>query len=162
MNPLHPTVVTIGSFHAGTAFNVIPEKAELSGTTRTFDMEAWHNWEERMEKVVRGVCESMGVEYDLNFEFGYPPLYNDEEMSAVVRRCAEAVVGQEKTVEPEQTMGGEDMAYYLQKAKGCFFGLGVGYEGTAGIHNPGFIFNEEVLPLGVETFCRVAAELLGT
>jgi amidohydrolase len=64
-------------------------------------------------------------------------------------------------VEPEKTMGGEDMSYFLQQSKGCFFLLGVGAEDRAPVHNPKFTFNEDVLPLGVETHCRYAMELLG-
>ena len=161
MNPLNPTVVTVGSFHAGTAFNVISEEAELAGTTRTFDTETWGTWEARMEKVVRGVCESMGARYELNFKFGYPVLINDEGISALVRRCAESVVGKERTVEPDKTMGGEDMAYYLERTKGCFFALGVGRKQCTGLHHPKFDFNEDVLPLGVETYGRLALALLG-
>lgn len=161
MNPLDPTVVTIGRFHAGEAFNVIPEEAEMSGTTRTFDTEIWRTWESRIEKVVRGVCESMGARYELNFQFSYPPTINDESLSRTVRACAEKVVGKDRVVEPEPTMGGEDMSYYLQETKGCFFFLGVGREGGANIHHPKFDFNENVLPIGVETYCRVALELLG-
>ena len=160
MNPLNPTIVTIGSFHAGTAFNVIPGEARMSGTARTFDTEIWHSWEARIEKVVRGVCESMGARYELNFQFGYPPLYNDEGISAVVLQCAEAVVGKQRVVEPERTMGGEDMAFYLERVKGCFFLLGVGRDKCAGLHHPQFDFNEDILLLGTETYCRIALELL--
>jgi amidohydrolase len=160
MNPLSPTVVTVGLFQAGSTFNVIPGVAEMSGTTRTFDREIWLSWPERIEKVVRGVCESMGAQYELQYTQGYPPLLNDGEMAERVRQCAVDVVGKDKVVEPEPTMGGEDMAYYLEKAKGCFFFLGVGREGGASLHNPKFDFNEDVLPLGVETYCRLAFELL--
>jgi amidohydrolase len=160
MNPLDPTVVTIGSFHSGTAFNVIPEAAEMSGTTRTFDMEIWRTWEARIEKVVRGICESMSAEYELNFQFDYPPTINDDSVSQTVRVCAEKVVGKDRVVEPEPTMGGEDMAYYLQETKGCFFALGVGREGSINIHNPKFDFNEDVLMLGTETYCQIALDLL--
>ena len=160
MNPLDPTVVTIGSFHSGTAFNVIPEVAEMSGTTRTFDMEIWRTWEARIEKVVRGICESMSAEYELNFQFDYPPTINDESVSQTVRVCAEKVVGKDRVVEPEPTMGGEDMAYYLERSKGCFFFLGTGREGCASLHNPRFDFNEDVLMLGIETYCRIALHLL--
>ncbi|UCF81956.1 MAG: M20/M25/M40 family metallo-hydrolase, partial [Desulfobacteraceae bacterium] len=160
MNPLDPTVVTIGSFHSGTAFNVIPEVTEMSGTTRTFDMEIWRTWEARIEKVVRGICESMSAEYELNFQFDYPPTINDESVSQTVRVCAEKVVGKDRVVEPEPTMGGEDMAYYLQETKGCFFALGVGREGSINIHNPKFDFNEDVLMLGTETYCQIALDLL--
>jgi amidohydrolase len=159
MNPLKPTVVSIGAFHAGKAFNIIPGEAELSGTTRTFDLEVWNSWESRMKKILQGVCDSMGARFELSFEFGYPPTINDGFMADLVRRCAEDIVGSDKVFEPEPTMGGEDMSYYLQRAKGCFFFLGVGRPGAAPLHNPKFDFNEDVLLLGVETFCRIALAL---
>ena len=161
MDPLNPAVVTVGSFQAGTAFNIIPEKTHMCGTTRTFDREIWNSWEERIDKIVRGVCESMGAEYKLKFAPGYPPTVNDESMTDLIRRCAEKVVGKELVVEPERTMGGEDMAFYLEKSKGCFFCLGVAREGFPPVHNPKFDFNEDVLVLGTETHCRAALELLG-
>jgi amidohydrolase len=160
MSPLNPTVVSIGSFHAGKAFNIIPGEAELSGTTRTFDLEVWNSWESRMRKILQGVCDSMGARFELHFEFGYPPTINDAFMADLVRKCAAHVVGSDKVFEPEPTMGGEDMSYYLQKAKGCFFFLGVGRPGCAPLHNAKFDFNEDLLLLGVETFCRTAQALL--
>ena len=162
MHPIEPTVVTVGSFHAGTTFNIIPGEAEMCGTTRTFNLDIWDSWEQRLEKVIRGVCESMGADFELKFSKGYPPTINDDDISEVVRRCATEVVGQEKVVEPAQTMGGEDMSYFLQRSKGCFFALGAGREGYAPVHNPRFMFNEDILSLGVETHCRVALELLGS
>ncbi|MFH1630198.1 MAG: M20 family metallopeptidase [Pseudomonadota bacterium] len=160
MNPLNPAVVTIGSFRAGSTFNVIPGEAHMCGTTRTFDLKIWDSWEKRIEKIVRGVCESMGADYKLKYARGYPPTINDEFMTERVRRCAEKVVGEERVIEPAPTMGGEDMAFYLERSKGCFFYVGVGREGDAPIHNPNFDFNEDVLLLGVETYCRTALELL--
>jgi len=160
MHPLEPTVVTVGSFHAGTTFNIIPGEAEMCGTTRTFNLDIWDSWEQRLEKVIRGVCESMGADFELKFSKGYPPTVNDDDISEVVRCCAAEVVGLEKVVVPEQTMGGEDMSYFLQRSKGCFFALGAGREGYAPVHNPRFMFNEDILSLGVETHCRVALELL--
>ena len=162
MHPLEPTVVTVGSFHAGTTFNIIPGEAEMCGTTRTFNLDIWDSWEQRLEKVIRGVCESMGADFELKFSKGYPPTINDDDISEVLRRCAAQVVGQAKVVEPARTMGGEDMSYFLQRAKGCFFALGAGREGYAPVHNPKFMFNEDILSLGVETHCRVALELLGS
>ncbi len=161
INPLQPSVVTIGSFHAGSAFNIIPAEAELSGTTRTFDENIWHTWEKRLRQVIQGVCESMGAGFDFQFTQGYPPTINDESMSEIVSQCAAEVVGNELVLDPPQTMGGEDFAYFLQKAAGCFFALGVGHEGRVSVHNPGFDFNEDVLPLGVETFAHIALKLLG-
>ena len=160
MDPVSPAVVTVGSFHSGSAFNVIPGKAEMCGTTRTFDRAVWKRLPEQMERIVRGVCESMGASYELDYVHGYPPLINDAEVTHVVRTCAEAAVGKERVLEPESTMGGEDMAYFLEKSKGCFFFLGVGREGCAPLHNAGFDFNEKTLSLGIETYCRIAWELL--
>jgi amidohydrolase len=161
MNPLSPTVVTVGSFHAGTAFNIIPDVAELSGTTRTFDRTIWASWPERLKKIIDGVCQSMDANCELDFAPGYPPTVNDADMADLVRKCSAEVVGESNVFEPEPIMGGEDMAYFLEETKGCFFFLGVGRENGAPIHNARFDFNEDVLPLGVETYCRIAAELLG-
>jgi amidohydrolase len=161
MDPLEPTVVTVGSFHAGTAFNIIAGEAQLSGTTRSFDLNFWKSSQERVEKIIRGVCESMGADYELNFAFAYPPTINDEFMADVVSRCAALVVGEDNVLEPNKTMGGEDFAFYAQNSKGCFFYLGVGREGGAPVHNPKFDFKEDLMLLGVETYCRVAMELLG-
>ena len=160
MNPVSPAVVTVGSFHAGEAFNVIPGTAEMCGTARTFDRAVWERFPQQMERIVRGVCESMGASYELDYVHGFPPLVNDAEVSRLVQGCAEETVGKEKVIEPEPTMGGEDMALFLEKAKGCFFFLGVGHEGGAPLHNAAFDFNENALSLGVETYCRVARELL--
>jgi len=160
MNPLCPAVVTVGSFHAGTTFNVIPGEATMSGTTRTFDPKIWHSWPERLEKVVRGVCQSMDADYELIYRQGYPPTINDQSMAEVVQRCAVDVVGQDRVTEPESSMGGEDMAFYLQRSKGCFFLLGVGHEGCAPLHNPKFDLPEEALLKGVELYCRIALDLL--
>jgi amidohydrolase len=160
-NPIEPAVVTVGTFHAGTAFNITPAEAVLSGTTRTFNEETWKSWEARIDKVVNGVCASMGAGYELTFTPGYPPTVNDARMADVVRRCAAQVVGEERVVEPELTMGGEDMSFFLQRAPGCYYCIGVGREGAAPLHNSKFDFNEELMLLGVETHCRVALDLLG-
>jgi amidohydrolase len=161
MNPVEPAVVTVGTFHAGTAFNIIPAEAVMSGTTRTFSAETWCGWKDRIERVVKGVCDSMGAGYELTYVQGYPPTVNDAGMAEVVRRAAAAVVGAGRVEEPELTMGGEDMSFFLQRAPGCFYCLGVGRPGGAPLHNSRFVFREEVMLLGVETHCRVAQEMLG-
>jgi amidohydrolase len=161
MNPIEPAVVTVGSFHAGTAFNITPAEATMSGTTRTFNEEIWNSWEGRVERVVKGVCESMGAGYELEYTRGYPPTINDAKMAEVVRRCAIQVVGEERVVVPDLTMGGEDMSFFLKRAPGCYYCIGVGREGAAPLHNPKFDFNEDLMRLGAETHCRVALDLLG-
>ena len=160
-DPTRPAVLTVGTFHAGNAFNVIPRKAVLSGTTRTFDRDIWRRFPDQMEKIIGGVCDSMGAAYELNYRKGFPPLINDEAMAVRVRCSAEQVVGKDRVVVPEPTMGGEDMAYFLERSKGCYFFLGVGRKNGVSLHHERFDFNESVLPLGVETYCRAALDLLG-
>ena len=162
IDPLHPVVLTVATFHAGSAFNVIPKEAVLSGTTRTFDRDIWNGFPAQMEKIIRGVCDAMGATYELTYSKGYPPLINDDDMAARVRRAAAQVVGEEGVLTPDPTMGGEDMACFLERSKGCFFFLGVGRQGGASLHDGRFDFNEDVLSLGVETYCRVAWDLLGS
>jgi amidohydrolase len=161
MNPIEPAVVTVGTFHAGTAFNITPAEAVLSGTTRTFNPAIWNSWESRLEKIVRGVCEAMGAGCEFKFRRGYPPTVNDSAVADVVRRSAITVVGEERVVEPELTMGGEDMSFFLERCPGCFYCIGVGRDGAASLHNPRFDFREELMLLGVETHCRTALDLLG-
>jgi amidohydrolase len=161
MNPLSPTVVTVGQFHSGTAFNIIPEEARLSGTTRTFDPDIWKSWPERIETIVSGICQAMGATYALDYQPGYPVTVNDAWMAGQIRDIAESVVGADKVVVPESTMGGEDMSFFLERSRGCFFFLGVGREGCAPLHNPRFEFREDVLLTGVEIYCRAALNLLG-
>lgn len=161
MNPLYPTVVTVGQFHAGTTFNIIPGEAHMSGTTRTFDPDIWASWSGRLETIIKGVCTAMGATYQLDYQPGYPVTANDDWMAGQVKKFAGATVGPDKVVIPEATMGGEDMSYFLERSQGCFFFLGVGREGCAPLHNPGFDFNEDVLMTGVEIYCRAALNLLG-
>jgi len=160
INPLSPVVLTIGSFHAGTAFNIIPGEAELSGTTRTFDRAIWDSWQQRMERIIKGVCEAMGAGYEFKFFRGYPPTVNDEALAEIVRRSASQVVGEGNVFEPDPIMAGDDMSYFLEKVPGFFFFLGVGRENSAPLHNSRFDFSEEVLPRGVEMYLRLACELL--
>jgi amidohydrolase len=161
MDPIEPAVVTVGTFHAGTAFNITPSEAVMSGTTRTFNETIWSSWEGRIGKVVRGVCESMGAGYELKYTRGYPPTINDAGMAEVVRRCAAQVVGEERVLVPDLTMGGEDMSFFLKRVPGCYYCIGVGREGAAPLHNSKFDFNEDLMLLGIETHCRVALDLLG-
>jgi amidohydrolase len=160
-NPLESAVLSVCRFQSGTAFNVIPGEAILSGTTRTFNKAIWESWEERIHRILRGICESMGADYEFTFTPYYPPTINHPEIAQLVGRCAAEAVGAENVVEPEPSMGAEDMAFYLERCKGCFFFLGVGREESYPIHHPKFDFDENVLLTGAEIYCRVAFDLLG-
>lgn len=161
-NPLEPIVVTVGSFHAGTAFNIIPEKAVLTGTTRTFNRDIWTTWPERLRSIIEGVCSSMGAHFELEIDEGYPPLINDFAAAAIAHAGAIKVDRAIAVVEPEPTMCAEDMSFFHEKTKGAFLFLGCGEAQSAPLHSPQFNCPEEVLSIGVELHCRLAFEVLAT
>jgi amidohydrolase len=152
VDPLEPAVVSVGKLSAGSSFNVIAERATFEGTVRTLSEEVRSLVEQKMEQIVKGVCEGTGASYDLKYQRGYPPLVNDAAQTDVVRR---AIEGSDRCtlVEMKPIMGGEDFAYYLQKVPGCFFFVGAGNEDKGAVHphhHPRFDIDEDALSVGVE------------
>jgi amidohydrolase len=165
VSPLDSAVVTVGKFHAGTAFNIIADTATLRGTVRTFNKETHRRIPETIERVIRGVCESMGAGYKLNYIRQTSPLVNTAEMCELVAECAAEVVGVENVIRDEsvRTMGGEDMSYFLERVPGCYFFLGTRNEARGLIHphhSPRFDIDESALELGVEIMTRVVRRYL--
>lgn len=158
IDPLESAVVTVGKFQAGTALNVIADTARLSGTVRYFNPKYANYFGQRIEQVVAGVCQSHGASYELNYQSLYPPVINDGAIADLVRSVAETVVESPLGVVPNcQTMGGEDMSFFLQEVPGCYFFLGSA-NSEKGLdfphHHPRFDFDEAALSLGVEIFVR--------
>jgi amidohydrolase len=165
--PLDSAVVTVGKFNAGSAFNVIADTATLRGTVRTFNKETHRQIPEMVERVIRGVCESMGASYKLDYIRQTSPLVNTAEMCELVAKCAAEVVGVENVIRDEsvRTMGGEDMSYFLERVPGCYFFLGTRNEARGLIHphhSPRFDIDESALVIGVEIMTRVVRSYLGS
>lgn len=158
LDPLKAGVVTVGQFNAGDANNVIADTARMSGTVRYFDPALEGFFGRRMEEVIAGVCQSQGASYQLDYWQLYPPVINDAAIADLVRSVAELVVETPAGVMPEcQTMGGEDMSFFLQEVPGCYFFLGSANpeKGLAyPHHHPRFDFDETALGMGVEIFVR--------
>jgi amidohydrolase len=165
VSPLDSAVVTVGSFNAGTAFNIIAGSAQLRGTVRTFNRETHRSIPQMIERVIRGVCEAMGATYKLHYIRQTTPLVNNNEVCELVAECAAEVVGTENVIRDEsvRTMGGEDMAYFLDRVPGCYFFLGTRNEERGFVHphhSPRFDIDESALPLGVEIMTRVIRRYL--
>ncbi|KAF0243437.1 MAG: amidohydrolase [bacterium] len=165
VNPLDSAVVTIGSFHAGEAFNVIAEQAYLRGTVRTFSRELYDQIPNIFHRVVTNIAAALGAECNIEYERLGPPTINDPVMADFVRQIASEVVGTENIISDDRarTMAGEDMAYFLDKVPGCFFFVGSQNESRGLIHphhSPFFDFDEEALPIGVEILKRITAKFL--
>jgi amidohydrolase len=156
--PLAPVVVTIGKFQGGTAFNVIPSQAELSGTVRTVDARIRQEMPARLERIVRGVTSGMRAEYSFDYTFGYPVTVNDVNRAQFARHVAAAIVGDANVVSAGMTMGAEDMSYFLEAVPGCYLRLGSGNPDQGLIHphhSALFNFDEAALPIGVELLAQL-------
>ncbi|MEM9804187.1 MAG: M20 family metallopeptidase [Cyanobacteria bacterium P01_D01_bin.56] len=158
VSPLESAVVTIGEFHSGTAVNVIADSARLGGTVRYFKSEYRDLLPDRIEAIIAGICQAHGAKYQFDYTRLYPPVVNDPAITELVRSVADSVIETPAGVVPEcQTMGGEDMSFFLEEKPGCYFFLGsanpelnLAYPH----HHPRFDFDETVLSTGVEIFVR--------
>ncbi|MEP0755565.1 M20 family metallopeptidase [Trichocoleus sp. Lan] len=158
VSPLESAVVTVGELHAGKALNVIADTAFFTGTVRYFNPVLGELIPQRIEQIIAGICQSHGATYQLDYKRLYPPVINDAKMAELVRSVAEGVVETPIGIVPEcQTMGGEDMSFFLQAVPGCYFFLGsanVEKELAYPHHHPRFNFDETALEMGVEIFVR--------
>jgi amidohydrolase len=162
-SPIQPAVVTVGAIRAGDAHNVIPGEATIRGTVRTYDRDLRQQMSERLPELARGIARAMRAEAHVDYTFGYPPLVNDPAMTELARAAGADIVGRENLADPEQALGGEDMAYFLQRAPGCFFRLGTGNRArgiTYGNHHPKFDVDEAALPIGVAALAATALRFL--
>ena len=165
VNPLDSAVVTVGEFKAGTALNVIADTANLSGTIRYFNPELETLIGDRIDAIIAGVCQMHGADYKLDHWQLYPPTINDSAIADLVRSVAMEVVETPVGVVPEcQTMGGEDMSFFLNEVPGCYFFLGSANpekQLAYPHHHPRFDFDEAALGMGVEMFVRCVERYLG-
>lgn len=158
VNPIDSAVVTVGALHAGTTHNVIADTASMKGTIRYFNPSYQGFFKQRVEQIIAGICQSYGAKYDFKYTELYPPVINDATMAELVRSQAEEVIETPIGIVPEcQTMGGEDMSFFLQEVPGCYFFLGSANpekDLAYPHHHPRFDFDETALPMGVEIFVR--------
>lgn len=157
VNPIDSAVVSIGSFVADNAFNVIADKAKLGGTVRTFNEDVRAFIETEIERIVKGTCYAADSSYDYLYARGYPAVVNHLEETEYLTKCANKIEGVTAVEETELQMGGEDFAYYLQHVKGTFFFTGAKPENVTENyphHHPKFDIDENAM--------LIAAKTLGT
>jgi amidohydrolase len=165
VDPLEAAVVTIGTFNAGTAFNVISESARLTGTVRTFSRELWEEIPNLFQRIVKGVCDSMGAMVAIHYERLCMPTINDPKMAGLAHVAAAAVVGEQNVISTNaaRTMAGEDMSSFLEKVPGCFFFVGCRNASKGFIHphhSPKFDIDEDALPIGLEIMTGIVRQYL--
>jgi amidohydrolase len=142
---------------------VIADTAKMSGTVRYFNPKLEGYFSKRLEQLIAGICQSQGALYEFNYEQLYPPVINDARMAELVRSVASDVVETPAGIVPEcQTMGGEDMSFFLKEVPGCYFFLGSANPNknlAYPHHHPRFDFDETALLMGVEIFVRCLEKL---
>ena len=162
VHPVDSAVVSVTQFHAGDTWNVLPATAILRGTVRTFRAEVQDMVERRMGELARAIGTGFGVEADVRYERRYPATVNPAQAPALARRAAALVVGDSGLdLDPMPSMGAEDFAFMLQKRPGCYIWLGAGpSDGGRNLHSPHYDFNDDILPIGVSYWVRLAETVL--
>lgn len=166
LNPVEPGVISVGSFHAGSGFNVIAERASLNGTVRSFSPGVRAQAQDRVAKVTADTCSMFGADFELDYKLGYPPVVNHPGETETVFRVAAGIAGADQVQESPLIMAGEDFSFYLEKVPGCFFFVGAG-NAEAGItaphHHPRFDIDERAILLSARVLAALAADrLIGT
>lgn len=163
VDPTRSAVVTFGQIHGGTRHNIIPDVVDLNGTVRAFDESVRRQLQREIPKVAGGVASALGARMEFEYHRGYPPTVNEESMTDLVRDSVREAAGTAAAVEQEVSMGAEDMSLVLQEVPGCYFFLG-SMNPRKGLvhphHSAHFNFDEDALPLGVETWLRLAQRFL--
>ncbi|HPR53336.1 MAG TPA: amidohydrolase, partial [Deltaproteobacteria bacterium] len=148
ISPISPVVINVGTINGGDAPNVIADKVVMEGTVRTLDTNVQQLIPRHMERMLAGITQAMGGEYELDYSTGYPATINDAAMTKLVQDVAEQVVGKDFVFEVPSAMISEDMSFYLQKVPGSYFYVGAGNV-EKGIsqphHNSGFDIDEQAL-----------------
>ncbi len=160
VDPAEPAVISIGSFHSGTARNILPERAEFSGILRTLDPETRVSLRAKIRRTVMNIPDVLGAVGEVRFTEGYPALRNDPEMAGVVSRAVSDLLGPDALVRlTKPSMGVDDFSYFAERLPGCYFMLGTGHgdgREEAPLHSPRFDPDERVIALGAALLAECA------
>lgn len=164
-SPFDPAVITIGKIEAGSAFNIIPETAEMLGTMRAYSAEHRAYLLRRIREVAQGIAIALNATCTVDAFDGCPPCVNDVAMSELVQQAAAKSVGAEAvdTDGTIMTAGSDDMAYFLDAVPGCYFIVGAQNSAKGADfshHHPRFNIDEDALPIAAEVLVRSALDYL--
>jgi amidohydrolase len=162
LDPIQPSVVTVGMIHGGERSNIIPREVRMQGTVRTYDLDVRNTVERRMEEILKGITQAGGGSYTLQYNRGTPATINDPELTRWMAPTLAAVLGEENVLELPPTMGGEDFAYFANEVPGFFYRLGTLKEGTVSgpHHSPTFRADDDSVPVGMRAMSNVLMDYL--
>jgi hippurate hydrolase len=161
-DPVDALVVSVTQIHGGDAYNVIPDEVKLAGTVRSFREEVRDTVEPAMKRIADGVCAAYGATAELRYEKLYPATVNSVEETEQAAAAATALVGADAIQRnPVPSMGAEDFAFMLRERPGSYVWVGNGAgEGGCMLHNPGYDFNDEIIPIGASYWATLAEQVL--
>ncbi|NPV88160.1 amidohydrolase [Coprothermobacteraceae bacterium] len=159
-DPNKPSVISVGTVHGGTAYNIIPDSVEITGTVRTIAPSEREQLAKRLKELAEFSAAAYGLSAEFTYNYGYIPLVNDATMVELFMRAVRETLGEDRIVTVDKVnMGGEDMAYYLQKVPGVFYFFNTN-NANKGIvapnHNPKFDVDEEILWMMAAANIRLA------
>jgi amidohydrolase len=163
IDPIDATVVTVGFFKAGSAYNVIPGEVHIGGTTRTTTPENRKLVQRRIAEICEGAEKMYGVKIAIDHKPGYPPTVNNPERAQFAIEVAAGVCGEANVrANTRPSMGAEDFSYMLEQVPGAMVWLGNGGGADAvGLHNSRYDFNDMAIPFGVSFFVNTVERFLG-
>jgi hippurate hydrolase len=154
VDPVEAAVVSVTKFHAGEAYNIIAQTAQLAGTVRTLKPETRKLVEERFRAITSSMAAAFGASVSLRYAHNYPVTSNHPAETAFAARVASEVVGAAAVdTDAPPLMGGEDFSYMLEARPGAF--VFIGHGDSAGLHNPAYDFDDEIIPIGCSYWARI-------
>jgi amidohydrolase len=165
IDPVDTAVLSIGSFHAGSAPNIIPAETRMEGTIRTFEHSVRNRCLEQLERISTGVASAMGAKACIESLGGIPAVINNPELTRLIAESAAKIIGPANVVtEPKPLMGSEDFSLYGERVPVCYAWIGCGKPGAENRlwrhHHPRYDVAEEVLPVAAAFFARAAIDCL--
>jgi amidohydrolase len=162
VRPVDTAVVSVTRFHAGDAYNVIPESGVIGGTVRAFNNATLSLIEQNMRRIAGGVAAGFGASAEVDFRVVALPLVNDATEAAFMADAASGIVGPDNVDrDTALVMASEDFSYMLNHSPGAYIRIGNGdHPGACQVHNPGYDFNDAILSLGASLFARLAERKL--
>ena len=159
LDPMRAGVVTVGSFHGGSAGNIIPQRAEMVGTVRSFDPQVRDMLQKRVTALAEGIAASYGAAATVNYRRMYPPTINHPGETKLAVQVARSIADAGR-VDANRTplMGSEDFAFMLERRPGNIMLIGNG--NTASLHEPGYDFNDLALPYGIRYWAALVEALM--
>ena len=162
-NPMDQLVISVTKFHGGDAYNVIPDTVLLSGTVRIFNPELHNQVPQWMERIIKGVSDAHGAQYEFDYRYGYKSVINDERITKILEDTVSEFCGKEAVQHVPPMMGGEDFSAYSHEVPACFILVGAGNveKGTIyPLHHPHLVLDEDALENGVRLFVNAACKFV--